>query len=300
MEETNRIIQLGSNPGYAFPPLRFVPGLCEFDAINNCATHIHKLFKDIMTERRVHGNFRRTQNDFIDYFLQMIDQESGDKNSIYHDEQFLQCGTDLLIAGIDTTSNSIEFTLLYLLKYPKVQEKLRAEIDEVIGRNRPPSVFDKPNMPYAEAVCLEVLRNANIIPINTRVSVNETKLNGYDVPAQSLGLINLLMIHKNKKLWGDPDVFRPERFLDENMNLINKEKVFAFGGGKRVCIGLTMAKLTWFTFITTLLQRYTFEPSPTFPELSLNPDSGFANMPHTFNCVVKLRPTMSEDMAKCT
>lgn len=69
--------------------------------------------------------------------------------------------------------------------------------------------------------------------------------------------------------------------------------------GKRVCIGLTMAKLTWFTFITTLLQKYTFERSPTGPELTLAPDSGFANMPHPFNCVVKLRhpelPTKIEE-----
>ena len=50
-----------------------------------------------------------------------------------------------------------------------------------------------------------------------------------------------------------------------------------------------MAKMTWFVFVTTLLQRYDFEPSPTHPELPVIPESGFANMPKPFHCVVKLR-----------
>lgn len=59
------------------------------------------------------------------------------------EEDLITVGNDLFTAGAETTSNSIDFVLLYMVLYPKVQEKLQAEIDRVLGRSRKPTLEDR-------------------------------------------------------------------------------------------------------------------------------------------------------------
>jgi len=78
-------------------------------------------------------------------------------------------------------------------------------------------------------------------------------------------MFNIYSIHMDKDFWGDPWVFRPERFIDANNKIILQKanRVIPFGAGKRVCLGEQMARTTMFTYFASLLQTYNFENIPT-------------------------------------
>lgn len=89
-------------------------------------------------------------------------------------------------------------------------------------------------MPYLEAVIRETLRIETITPLGIiHKSVKKTTLAGYDVPANTPIFTNLAAMHHDPELWGDPDIYRPERFLTEDRQLI-KDITFPFGSGKLI------------------------------------------------------------------
>lgn len=65
---------------------------------------------------------------------------------------------NLFTAGTDTTSATLQWSLLYLMHYPDVRKRVQQEIDEVVGRGRLPSVKDKPQLIYTEATIMEIQR----------------------------------------------------------------------------------------------------------------------------------------------
>uniref|UniRef100_A0A8C9NYJ1 Cytochrome P450 n=1 Tax=Spermophilus dauricus TaxID=99837 RepID=A0A8C9NYJ1_SPEDA len=107
-----------------------------------------------------------------------------DKNASSFDEENLIFSTlDLFFAGTETTSTTLRWGLLFMALYPKVQEKVHAEIDRVLGQWQQPSMAAREFMPYTNAVIHEVQRMGNIIPLNVpREVVADTTLAGYYLP----------------------------------------------------------------------------------------------------------------------
>ena len=96
---------------------------------------------------------------------------------------------------------------------------------------------------------------------------------GYTIPAKSLIIYNVYALHRDEKYWGDPEEFRPERWIDENGKLKSHQGYFMpFGTGPRICPGESLAKVEFYNFVVALLQRYTFELAT--PEVTV--DDGFA------------------------
>jgi cytochrome P450 len=141
---------------------------------------------------------------------------------------------DLFQAGSDTTSITLTWTILYLTQCPHVQEKLQAEIQEITGNTRLCSISDRPNMPYAEAVISEVLRYSSLVPMGAphRLSVDK-EVRGYTLPKGCLIAPNQYYIHFDPKIWGDPQNFRPERFLDSSNQFKKPLHLIPFSIGKR-------------------------------------------------------------------
>jgi methyl farnesoate epoxidase/farnesoate epoxidase len=95
-------------------------------------------------------------------------------------------------------------------------------------------------------------------------------------------IINLYSVFQDQKHWGDPEVFRPERFLDEDGNYVKDDWMISFGAGKRMCIGEVLARNAVFLFFTSLLQEFWFSVPKGDPEPSLVPLSGFTVAPTPF------------------
>merc|ERR1712226_119674 len=175
---------------------------------------------DLMAESVAHHQATLDINsprDFTDAMLIEI-QKTTDKDSSFYGESGIEnlrnTLFDLFLAGSETTSTTLTWAALYMVRYPEVQKKVQAELDRVVGQNRPPSLKDKPNLPYTEAVLMETQRYANIVPAGVQhVSDKDITVNGLTMPAFTLIQPLLTEILKGD-YWGDGTTFRPERFLD--------------------------------------------------------------------------------------
>ena len=106
--------------------------------------------------------------DFIDMMLIEIENTTDESSSFYGQlgiDNLKVTLFDLFLAGSETTSTTLTWAALYMLRYPLVQEKVQQELDRVVGTNRLPSTSDRPNLPYTEAVLMEIQRHANIVPM---------------------------------------------------------------------------------------------------------------------------------------
>ncbi|KAH3835359.1 cytochrome P450 2J2-like [Dreissena polymorpha] len=198
--------------------------------------------------------------DFIDLYLK---KEMEDSNTDSSGNEAIQLSTllstilDLFIAGSDTTSNSLNWCILYLQEYPEVQRKSREEIHEKFG-DRAITWSDRGTLPYTEATLLEIQRLGNIAEMSIpHVAKQEVTFRGYRLPANTIVQANLLSSHLDPRYWENPTAFCPERHI-ENGELKKNPAFTPFSLGPRMCLGETLARMELFLSFTNLLQRFSF------------------------------------------
>ncbi|XP_070816717.1 cytochrome P450 2J4-like [Chaetodon trifascialis] len=200
--------------------------------------------------------------DYIDCFLTEM-EERGDKNSGFDVENLCFCAMDLFGAGTETTTTTLIWGLVYMMYYPDIQEKVQAEIDAVIGPSRLPSLTDRDNMPYTNAVVHEIQRMGNIVPLNmAHVAVKDTTIGNFTIPKGTMVMPTLDSVLHDELMWETPNSFNPHHFLDNDGKFRKREAFIPFSAGKRVCLGEQLARMELFLFFTSLLQRFSFSPAP--------------------------------------
>ncbi|XP_013766542.1 cytochrome P450 2J6-like [Pundamilia nyererei] len=168
---------------------------------------------------------------------------------------------DLFFAGTETTTTTLRWGLLYMIYYPDIQERVQAEIDAVVGSSRQPSVSDRENMPYTDAVIHEIQRMANIIPLNVlRMTNKETTVDKYTIPKGTMIVATLDSVLHDESVWETPHSFNPQHFLDKDGKFRKRDAFLPFSAGKRVCLGEQLARMELFLFFTSLLQRFSLSP----------------------------------------
>ncbi|XP_051803104.1 cytochrome P450 2J4-like [Acanthochromis polyacanthus] len=206
--------------------------------------------------------------DYIDSFLiEMGDKE--DKEAGFDITNLCFCTVDLFGAGTETTTTTLHWGLLYMMYYPDIQKRVQAEIDAVIGSSRQPSMTDRENMPYTDAVIHEIQRMGNIIPLNVvHMASRDTTLDKYTIPKGTMLMATLTSVLHDESMWETPHSFNPQHFLDQDGKFRKREAFLPFSAGKRVCLGEPLAKMELFLFFTSLLQRFSFSaPAGEKPSL---------------------------------
>jgi cytochrome P450 len=102
------------------------------------------------------------------------------------------------------------------------------EIIDVVGEDRNPELYDVKNMPYLQAVLCEVLRISAAVPFIGTSAVRDTTIAGYHIPKGTLVALNLARVHRDEREWPEPDVFKPERFLDSEKEFVGWTKLHGF------------------------------------------------------------------------
>ncbi|XP_013863518.1 cytochrome P450 2J2 isoform X2 [Austrofundulus limnaeus] len=220
--------------------------------------------------------------DYIDVYLAEMKKHKEDPLAGFNTETLLFCTLDLIEAGTESAANTLRWALVYMMNYPEIQTKVQAEIDKVIGQSRQPTIADRPNLPYTDAVIHESQRVGNIVPLGfPKMASKDATLGGYFIPKGTAITTNLASVLFDKNEWETPDVFNPGHFLDSEGKFLKKDAFLPFSAGKRVCLGENLAKMELFLFFTTLLQRFTFAPVPgEMP--SLEGVMGFTYSPNEF------------------
>ena len=166
---------------------------------------------------------------------------------------------DVFFAGAETTSSTLAWFLLYMALYKDVQEKIRKEIDLVMEKDSFSVIDNAKNMPYLQATLCEVMRIACIVPTIGTSAIRDTTIAGYHIPKGTFVSPNIKRVHHDEREWPEPDVFKPERFLDSEENFVGWTKLHGFmpfGLGRRECTGQSVARMMLLTFASTLLHRY--------------------------------------------
>ena len=119
---------------------------------------------------------------------------------------------------------------------------------------------------------MECLRLSNIVPIiMPHNCIEDCEFEGYFIAKDTRILANLWSVNRDPSIWGDPDVFRPERFLESDGSLLPPESTvrqawLLFGIGRRMCAGEVMAKSRMFLYVASLVQTFDFL-APKFDKL---------------------------------
>ncbi|KAG5836623.1 hypothetical protein ANANG_G00230340 [Anguilla anguilla] len=229
--------------------------------------------------------------DYIEAFLVRMLEQEHKPDSEFHFDNLVSSIWNLFSAGTETTSSTLRHGLLLMLKYPHVQERIQKEIDEVVGSSRSPSVQDRQNMPYTDAVIHEVQRSMDLAPTSVpHKTMRDTEFKGYFLPEGTMVLTLLSSVLSDPKLWKNPDAFDPENFLDENGSFKKNDAFLAFGLGKRVCLGEGLARVELFLLFSSLLQRFTFRATQPPEEIDTSPACcSFGRLPRTYSCYAQLR-----------
>nr|XP_028577794.1 cytochrome P450 2K6-like [Podarcis muralis] len=226
------------------------------------------------------------QRSFIDSFLiqQQEEEKKNKTNGYFHNENLKTVVANLITAGMETTSTTLRWGLLLMMKYPEIQIKVQEEIAKVVGSSQP-RIEHRRKMPYTDAVVHEIQRIANINPTNLpHATATDVTLNGYFIPKGTYIITLLSSVLHDESQWEKPYKFYPEHFLNSEGKFIKRDAFMPFSAGRRACIGETLAKMELFLFFTSLLQRFTFQPPPgtSQEDLDLTPAVGVITppMPH--------------------
>ena len=142
-------------------------------------------------------------------------------------------------------------------KHPEILAKLQTEIDAVVGQECMPNLTDRPAMVYTEAFICEILRKSSVVPLGiTHRATEDETVEGFLIPKDTSVVANIYAVHHDPDVWGDPDNFRPERWIDADGKVKKSDQLIAFSAGKRYCIGEPVARMQLFLFIVSIFQKF--------------------------------------------
>nr|UEN71136.1 cytochrome P450 4AV17 [Meteorus pulchricornis] len=227
--------------------------------------------------------------DLIDMFLTEMYDGKGPAAG-FTEDQLLMILVDLFIAGLQTTALTLDFLFLYMTVHQDVQCKLHAELDSVIKNDGLPQLTDRDMLPYTEAVMTESQRLRLVVPIiGPRRALNDTTLNGYDIPKDSVILMNIYSVHTDPENFEDPQSFKPERHLQDDKFVLDKKLIF-FGGGHRRCPGEIVARSETFLLFTGIMRHFQLLPvNNDIPDTDPLPGLTISPKPYRIKLVERMK-----------
>ncbi|KAM8977394.1 25-hydroxyvitamin D-1 alpha hydroxylase, mitochondrial [Pelodytes ibericus] len=219
--------------------------------------HIDRRMADV-AEKLAKGE--TVDGKYLTYYLA---QEKIPMKSIYGNV------TELLLAGVDTISSTLSWSLYELARHPDIQSSLHAEIMDVLKGEPIPSATDVARMPLMKAVVKEVLRLYPVIPGNARVVADrDIQVGEYTIPKKTLITLCHYATSRDENVFKDANEFHPDRWLKKDESHHPYASI-PFGFGKRSCIGRRIAELEVYLALARILTH--FEVKPEYPGSTVKP-----------------------------
>ncbi|KAK9204356.1 hypothetical protein WN943_014614 [Citrus x changshan-huyou] len=251
-------------PGWRYVPTKRNRRMKELDK------EIRVSLADIIRKREIAMKTGEAAKDdllglLMESNLKEIKEHGNNKlKGISRDDVIDECKL-FYFAGQETTSVLLLWTMVLLSKHQDWQAHAREEVLQVLGDKKPD--FDGLNrLKIVQMIFYEVLRLYPPLPVLSRYVEKETKIGDLILPAESVIALQTLLVHHDKKLWGDDaKEFKPERF-SEGISKATKNQVsyFPFSCGPRICIGQNFALVEAKMAMAMILQNFSFELSPSY------------------------------------
>ncbi|XP_059077671.1 xanthotoxin 5-hydroxylase CYP82C4 isoform X2 [Cryptomeria japonica] len=196
--------------------------------------------------------------DLIDLLISAVDNQEIQSDN--NDDVIKATALNMINAGTDTSSVTIEWALAALLQRPDILGKAQEELDKQIGRDRVVEESDLQELTYLQAIVKETLRLYPAGPLLVPHEAAEAcSIGGFCVPAGTRLLVNAWAIHRDPALWSCPTEFDPEKFLNSGKAIDVKGHDFElipFGSGRRMCPGMSLALVVIHYTLARLLQSF--------------------------------------------
>jgi cytochrome P450 len=206
---------------------------------------------DYVSKRRKEGNKE------LDFLQQILETPYKDTGEFMSDEQVRIEILQLLVAGNETSSNSLSWIFYLLAKNPEHIVKIRKEAEEVFG-NGEVNYAGLHSLQYSLNVLDEALRLYPPFWLIDRIALEDDEVCGIKVPAGTLVMPYIYGVHHNPDFWEAPETFNPDRFEKNAKDIQHPYAHIPFGAGPRVCIGQNMAIMQILLVLVTIIRKYDF------------------------------------------
>ncbi|KAF2176411.1 cytochrome P450 [Zopfia rhizophila CBS 207.26] len=236
-----------------------------------------------------------------DCFTKTFYLNDPEKNGIDDLSAAYTCG-GLIEAGSETTGTTLNNFILCIALFPDAQKNAQEELDKVVGPDRLPTWEDEQDLPYVRSLIKEVLRWR---PVNkfgmTHATSEDDWYEGYFIPKGSVAVLNWWAIHRDPRIFENPDDFDPARYLTKPLPAADYINVsdpyardhFTYGAGRRVCPGVHVAERSLYINISRVLWGFNVtkkkDPAGKLIEPTQAMVRGFMSVPEPFDCDITPR-----------
>ncbi|KAL2287114.1 hypothetical protein FJTKL_06115 [Diaporthe vaccinii] len=274
-EELNRFRSTTGNLQDYIPLLRLNPvntaSALAREMRDRRDAYLHRFNSDLKAEVEKGTNRPCIQASVITY-----------KEAALTETELTSISLSMLGGGFETVSTTVQWSMGYFAQHPDIQDRAFAAIREFQGLQREaadgdvdplPDAADEQKCAYINALAREALRYFTVIPLNLpRESIRDVEYEGMRIPKGTTVYMNAWACNYDPELWEDPDVFRPERWLEKP-----DAPLFTFGLGYRMCAGHLLAAREVYLIFMRLLASFRLEQPPGAAAADVDPASGFKN-----------------------
>ncbi|KAK2648261.1 hypothetical protein Ddye_015750 [Dipteronia dyeriana] len=237
----------GFNIADLYPSLTFLRTMSGIKpALQKIQKKIDKILGDLVTEHQLrrkettNGDVNSDEEDLLDTLLNYAEANNFDFQLTV--DQIKAVIMDIFSAGSETSATTIEWAMSELIKDPRAMEKAQAEVRQAFGGKSKIEEADIQKLDYLKSIVKESLRMHPAGPLLPREARETCEIGGYTIPAKAKVLINVYAMGRDPKSWKDPECFRPERFEGSSIDFRgNNFELLPFGGGRRICPGISFA-----------------------------------------------------------
>ncbi|KAH7297902.1 hypothetical protein KP509_25G017700 [Ceratopteris richardii] len=253
------------NVGDYLPWLRWM----DLQGLAKHSKDVHRkatiVFQEVIDNRRKDN---RTKDETLLDLLLTAALDSKKKDLQISDETIRAVLLEIFAAGIDTGSVTIEWALMCLIINPNEMKKVQEELDRVVG-HRLVEEADIPNLPYLQAATKEAMRLHPVGPLlMPHMSSRPCNINGHEIPANTIAFVNTWAIGRDPALWKDPQEYRPERFVDSNIDVRGHHfELLPFSSGRRGCPAWRLGLLNVYSILGNLVHGFNWT-IPGEPDLT--------------------------------
>jgi cytochrome P450 len=268
-ETLRRFLRLSTRPIWALVELQNMGQPEPRGLLRTILGRTDRLLYQVIRERRA-AAASSDRRDILSLLLEARDEEGRPMS----DEELRDEIVTLVLAGHETTANSLAWTFERLVRFPEPYERLRTSV-----RSGSQEQADA----YVEATIYEGMRARPVIPMVVRIVQRQWRLGPFVVPARTPVAMSIVGIHHREDLYPDPFVFRPERFLgtkqpddpgadqkgEAGCRAVRKPGTYTwipFGGGIRRCLGASLAMAEQQVVLSAIARRTDLAATDPAPE----------------------------------
>jgi len=213
------------------------------------ARNLRRLLLEIIEVRRIAGNVETY--DFLSMYMHATDKQG----ELFSDDELLDELITLIVAGFETSANTLNWVWYLLAGHPDVEEKVIDESRQLVPVVSAVDADALAAMQYTQQVLEETLRLYPPVWLFTRRSREDDELDEYDVPDDTDIYLSPFILHRTAEFWPNPDRFDPDRFAEGRLPK-NERPYFPFSLGPRRCLGEYFSFLEMKVHLGLLLPRF--------------------------------------------